>query len=470
MEMLQHCLLASTSAVAIRPPVGSTSLAPRVWLTRNLIPAAEAALLREAALVADAYPCPMQEESWPLKRCTKLPVPTALATALASAWPELNLTRLATIAATIDGASTSCTLLHKPHHDVYPEREPGTRGPDATAVIYLSEAAGHPPELSAPTIFPRVGVSVAPAVGSMLAWANVRENGNAEEDAQHAVGPYTGAADLPPRIALHVPISFSTRRGGLSDGKTFGIAQPEHVGCGRQHRIPHDVMQLAIRTARPYTLALRWQMLSAELRRRVVSVLVRRWRVVARTSAMLLQWHARATERMYQPGGVGYVAAALEFAQISDAQQPGTMDGGGGGGGPHIVGDDAGTDPADVGSEGEGGLGGSEGVVAALATAAVVATVAAQVANARRERKAAIEAELERLHDEYYSHAAAIGRGEDARLAELMRRFRMKLLYKRLVSLLHEAGVRAEWADVCVGRLPGAALHRRAVDSPVVSL
>ena len=69
-------------------------------------------------------------------------------------------------------------MRHHHHTDVFPERAAGAKGPDATAVLYLSEAAAsHPAELAAPTVFPRAGVSVVPKAGALLAWANVHDDG-----------------------------------------------------------------------------------------------------------------------------------------------------------------------------------------------------------------------------------------------------------------------------------------------------
>ena len=55
---------------------------------------------------------------------------------------------------------------------------------------------------------------------------------------------------------------------------------------------------------------------------------MRRWRLLGRGVAALLALHVRAVERMYQPGGAGYEAAALSFAAAS---------GGGPGGAPAVV-------------------------------------------------------------------------------------------------------------------------------------
>lgn len=71
--------------------------------------------------------------------------------------------------------------------------------------------------------------------------------------------------------------------------------------------------------------------------------------------------------------------------------------------------------------------------------------------SARRERKAAIEAELERLHDEHHSHEAAVSRAEDARLAKLVLGFRRQLIRKRMVKVLRAGG--NTMPEVCAGRM-----------------
>ena len=199
-----------SAVAALQPPVGATTLATRLWLIDRLLSVDEAASIRKTVLRLPSYPCPLQEQAWPTKRCAKVPVSAILAARLSSAWPALNLTNLATIAASIDLASDDTAMRHRPHHDVFPERAAGSRGPDATAVIYLTgpPSDDHPIEMAGATVFPRHGKMVAPRVGRMLAWSNVRDDGSADEAAEHGVGPYACAAGgaLPPRIALHVPI------------------------------------------------------------------------------------------------------------------------------------------------------------------------------------------------------------------------------------------------------------------------
>jgi len=48
---------------------------------------------------------------------------------------------------------------------------------------------------------------------------------------------------------------------------------------------------------------------------------LRRWRLVARVAALLAPWHARAIERAYAPGGIGFEAARAEFEGHADAEE-----------------------------------------------------------------------------------------------------------------------------------------------------
>ena len=47
----------------------------------------------------------------------------------------------------------------------------------------------------------------------------------------------------------------------------------------------------------------------------------RLWRLVARVAALLVPWHARAVERAYAPGGIGFEAARAEFEGHADAEE-----------------------------------------------------------------------------------------------------------------------------------------------------
>ena len=198
------------------------------------------------------------------------------------------------IAASIDFASADTddlAMRHHHHRDVFPERAPGMKGPDATAVLYLSQAPdGYPTRLSAPTIFPRVGVTVTPRAGSLLAWANVREDGAADENAEHGVGPYTDAGvDLPPRVALHIPISFGVGGGSIAASVDNGAsdvlahAHAEHVGCsGPPPFVSHH-----------WGALFRWRTLTKRLRHHVGHTLMMKLRaagLAGRQSA-----HAAAT-------------------------------------------------------------------------------------------------------------------------------------------------------------------------------
>jgi len=256
---------------ALTQPIGSVQLAPHVYLTRNLLAAGEAALVREQVLRAEAYPCPLQEQKWPHKRCAKVPVPAVLIRRLSSALPRLDLSSLTTIAASVDLASDTGdhSMRHHHHFDVYPERERGVAGPDATVVIYLSQApAEHPAALTAPTVFPRAGVTVVPQVGAMLAWSNVLDSGAPNPAAEHGVGPYAGAS-LPPRVAFHIPIGVgpsAVNGSAASQAPSSAHAHAEHVGCGGP--------PLAWRR---YWLAVRnWTLLAQRLRRHVEETLMRK--------------------------------------------------------------------------------------------------------------------------------------------------------------------------------------------------
>jgi len=309
---------------ALTQPIGSVQLAPHVYLTRNLLAAGEAALVREQVLRAEAYPCPLQEQKWPHKRCAKVPVPAVLIRRLSSALPRLDLSSLTTIAASVDLASDTGdhSMRHHHHFDVYPERERGVAGPDATVVIYLSQApAEHPAALTAPTVFPRAGVTVVPQVGAMLAWSNVLDSGAPNPAAEHGVGPYAGAS-LPPRVAFHIPIGVgpsAVNGSAASQAPSSAHAHAEHVGCGGP--------PLAWRR---YWLAVRnWTLLAQRLRRHVEETLMRKFRAVGRLVGMLLTQHARACERVYAPGSIGYENAAAEFtAALGQATREAAHDSG----------------------------------------------------------------------------------------------------------------------------------------------
>jgi len=296
-------MLGALAAVIVRPPFESVSLAPRLWLTRRLLSGADAESLRKDVEASVHYPCPRQERLWPLKRCAKLPVSASLHARLREAWPALHLGAMTTIAASIDvaGGSADRTWRHHAHADVFPEREMGARGPDMTAVVYLSEApAGHPADLAAPTVFPRLGVAVSPEAGSMLSWANVHDDGTADPDAQHGVGPYAVVrGTLPPRVALHIPISLNAAANAT--------AIPEHVGCSGPPRY------LVLRWERLW----RWRVLVKALRRHMSVVLVRKLRAAGLLTARLLALQARAAERVFAPGGMGFACAAAEFAALA---------------------------------------------------------------------------------------------------------------------------------------------------------
>ena len=288
--------------------------------------------------VEHGYPCPRQEDKWPEKQCAKILFSEPLRSALERAWPSLDLTALTTIAASIDFPSADATvrtMRHHLHRDVFPERPLSARGPEATAVIYLSQApAGHPIDLSAPTIFPRVGVTVAPCSGSLLAWANVREDGEADEDAEHGVGPYAGV-NLPPRVALHVPISFGSElsapaKGGGSSA-TAATSHESHSGAAdaRAERTAHaHAEHVGCSTARPYYVEFHWQAmwkwrkLSSALRYHVSHTLMTKLRAVGWMSGKLLTLQQRAAERVYAPGGVGFSMAQQEFESMAGQPLP----------------------------------------------------------------------------------------------------------------------------------------------------
>merc|ERR1719473_132581 len=209
----------------LTPPFGATTLAPDVWSVDGLLALDEARAIRDHVLATPQYACPLQEAAaWPRKRCAKIALPAPLQSRLAGMWPSLKQSALTEVAASIDEASADDrSMRHHFHRDVFPERDAAARGPDATAVLYLTEAPqSHPAELSGATLFPRHDVRVVPKVGRLLLWSNVDEDGGPNVAAEHGVGPYVGA-HLPARVALHLPIARD-------------VAQPEHVGCGGMPR------------------------------------------------------------------------------------------------------------------------------------------------------------------------------------------------------------------------------------------
>ena len=312
-ESLDGCPFASASArntamlllslfcgAALQPPVASSSLASHVW-TSDMLSSDEAAAMREKVLTANSYPCPLQEASWPRKRCTKITMSTLapLDARLAELWPSLNRSALTNIAASIDMPSDDASPRHHTHRDVFPEREASARGPDATAVLYLSEApTSHPAELSAPTLFPRHGLRIVPKAGRLLLWRNLLEDGAPDPNAEHGVGPYVGE-ELPPRVALHLPISEAA-------------AQGEHVGCGGG-AMHHHIRIMQHRAE----ILTRWLNL---MRRLVVSweeAQVRRLRAVGRLAGTLVRLQIECAERIYAPGGLGYTQAQEEFERLA---------------------------------------------------------------------------------------------------------------------------------------------------------
>jgi len=388
LHLLLFTIATSTASLL---PIGGTALAPRVWLTPDVLTLDEAALMRSAVLRAPAYPCPLQEKAWPTKRCAKVAMGTLLGERLAASWPGLNLTSLSSVAASIDFPSddiADVSMRHHVHTDVFPERPAGSRGPDATGVLYLSEAPpGHPATLSGPTIFPRPGVRVVPRVGSLLAWANVLDGGEPDPEAAHGVGPYAGSTELPPRVALHLPISFEAESGVTAHG--------EHVGCSGP---PLAVMRAAERILRPHRIESSWHRVADRLHRHVRDTLLRKMRLIGSLAVHLSEWQARAAERVYAPGGLGYGEAALEFAELTEEQGAASAQAGAP---PSTSTDPSPTSTGAVPSA-EMELAGSDctaAVAAAMAGAALSAAAAAS--ELKRRRKAAMVAALQRAEKDF---------------------------------------------------------------------
>ena len=60
----------------------------------------------------------------------------------------------------------------------------------------------------------------------------------------------------------------------------------------------------------------------ATARRR--AYLLRRWRLTVRVFLLIRPWHARAIERVYAPGGSGYMEVAADFAERAASVAHGT--------------------------------------------------------------------------------------------------------------------------------------------------
>ena len=271
-------LLAATSATSsgacARGLVNAEELAPaQIWRAPDFLSGGVVSDVLALLPSAAWYPCPRQEDKWPRKQCSKLDVSThsSLATVvdkLGAAWGgRLNTSGLTQLPITWDQADdehgdgegatgAAHQMRHDYHHDVrrppacgcspslptttctpappsllvpssqvFPERPTDSDdGPDATNVIYLSEAPTTTlPHLSGQTIFPHANVSVLPRRGALLAWANRCEDGSPNAAATHGVGPFAGTHAA--RVAIHVPVSF----GAMANASAEAFA--EHVGC-----------------------------------------------------------------------------------------------------------------------------------------------------------------------------------------------------------------------------------------------
>ena len=77
-------LLPASAATTLEfiPPT-ATALADGIWMD-NLLSVTEAEEMREHVLDLPAYPCPLQEQTWPKKQCTKVPMGSTVAARLAA--------------------------------------------------------------------------------------------------------------------------------------------------------------------------------------------------------------------------------------------------------------------------------------------------------------------------------------------------------------------------------------------------
>ena len=411
-------------AATLRAPIGAVHLAPRIWLVRDLLSQAVTEGLRRDVLSALHHPCPRQEHAWPRKQCTKIQMSPNLLSRLVAVWPELDLSSLSTIAASVDFPSDADdrSMRHHHHIDVFPERDASAKGPDATAVLYLSEAAHtHPASLAARTEFPRVGVAVSPKAGSLLAWTNVLDDGTADEDAEHGVGAYAGK-DLPPRVALHIPMSFHAAAYNHSGDATAATAHAEHVGCSGP---PYHVR-------RSWESLWRWRRLVKGLRHHVGHILMAKLRAVGLLSGKLIALQQRAAERVYAPGGAGFEIARIDFESLAGhEEQPPTTPQIATAPGALVAGDDADGTDSDAG-EGEGAHSGASSS-SAVASATAVAAAAALLE--RRRRKAAMIEQIERVEREAAARAAAQqGKRSPATLDERLEQFEWRRMYRMMME------------------------------------
>lgn len=166
----------------------------------------------------------------------------------------------------------------------------------------------------------------------------------------------------------------------------------------------------------------RWRRLAAGLERRLAETL-RKFKSVAKLAGRLIVMHARASERLYAPGGLGFAAARDEFVKLAGQTQPQQLDHGAAlaiAGSSEVVERDAfGHLPFDasetlaipemLAEAAEQKKGGSDGVVMVLGTCASIAAAggafllqqrAIAERKAKAKRKADISEKMRELEEE----------------------------------------------------------------------
>lgn len=230
------------------------------------------------------YPCPLQEEHFPLKRCTKLNV-----SHFASKLKTFNLS-VPYVAVTMDLPSTQRTMRHYFHYDVFPERNT-TTPPNATVLVYLTDSESTlPMNVSGRTMFPRSNLSIVPRAGTLVSWKNTLPDGSRNPYSLHGVGPYAGTI---PRIAFQIPIDGS-------------LGTSEHVGCGSGSKGRRSSTER--RLARELERAARWREIAV---RHLWNRVRRHALIVGKFVRAMKVWYTHITTT--PPNGQAYQESAKRF-------------------------------------------------------------------------------------------------------------------------------------------------------------
>jgi hypothetical protein len=209
------------------------SASPNIHITHDFLSARAADhMLSKVPKDEAAYsPCIGQVEEFDSKRCALLPtegdeiIEAALAK-IESAW-DIDVSQLRKglpIIRYLPGAPPVGKHGDEDRHGVVP---------NATLVLYLTNADQVEGVPRGQTVFPEANVKVSPRQGSILSFQNVDEHGAVHPDAKHLVSAVPKEAKQD-RIVVQIPIAYPA-------GKR-AYAYPEHVSGGKkpgQHEKMH---------------------------------------------------------------------------------------------------------------------------------------------------------------------------------------------------------------------------------------